>query len=285
MTIDLTSPAQLKDLLNRHGFHARKRFGQNFLVDRNIVNRVLDASDIRPGDAVIEIGPGAGTLTEGIAERGAKVLAIEIDRKLVPVLDEVTASHPNIEIVNADFLGLDLPGFLEERFDGERVKVIGNLPYYVTSPIIARIIESREQIERSILMVQREVADRLQASPGSRDYGSMSIFVQFHAEVETVAHVSRNVFLPPPDVSSAIVRLTPRMRPAVEVPSETAFFDVVHCAFGKRRKTLLNSLSDCPALGLSKEEVARLLNEAGIDPALRAERLSLEDFATIARAL
>lgn len=285
MTVDLTSPAQLKDLLNRHGFHARKRFGQNFLVDRNIVNRVLDAADIRPGDAVIEIGPGAGTLTEGISKRGARVSAIEIDRKLIPVLAEVMAGQSDVEIVNADFLDLDLSKFIAERVDGKKVKIIGNLPYYITSPIMAKMTEARERIEGSIVMVQREVADRLQASPGSRDYGSMSIFVQFHHEVEMVAHVSRNVFLPPPEVSSAVVRLTPRTQPPVEVPNEQVFFEVVHCAFGKRRKTLLNSLSGCHALGLAKEDVARVLEETGIDPSLRAERLSLEDFARIARAL
>ena len=180
---------------------------------------------------------------------------------------------------------MNLPQFLQEHFGDEKVKVLGNLPYYITSPIIGELLTARSQIERIVLMVQKEVAERLNACPGTKAFGSMSVFVQYYAEVEIVAHVSRNVFLPPPDVSSAIVRLTPRERPPVEVPSDELFFDVVHCAFGQRRKTLLNSLSDCQALGLNKEQVAKVLQAAGIEPSRRAETLSLDDFASIARAI
>jgi len=280
--IDLTSPAQLRELLARHGLRTKKRFGQNFLIDRNIVNKILDAADIHEGDPVLEIGPGVGTLTAAIAERGANLIAVEVDRDLIAVLDEVI---PGAEIVNADILSLDLAQFIEDRFGGSKAKVVGNLPYYITSPIITQVLEARERIERLVLMVQKEVAERLQASPGTKDFGSMSVFVQFYAEAEIVSHVSKNVFYPPPEVSSAVVRLTPRPEPPVDVPSEGAFFDVVHCAFGKRRKTLLNSLSDCPALGLSKERIRRALQNAGIDPSRRAETLSLEEFARITRSL
>ncbi len=285
MAIDLTSPAQLRELLNRHGFRAKKRFGQNFLIDRNIVNKILDSADIHEDDPVLEIGSGVGVLTQPIAERGAKVVAVEIDRDLVAVLQEVVTGHPNVEIVTADILRLDLSQFLADHFGDVKVKVIGNLPYYITSPIIAQVIDSRDRIDLLVLMVQKEVAQRLHASPGTKDFGSMSVFVQFYADTEVVAHVSKNVFYPPPEVSSAIVRLVPRSAPPVDVPSERAFFDVVHCAFGKRRKTLLNSLSDCPALGLAKEQIARVLHDADIDPSLRAEVLSLEDFARITRSL
>jgi len=281
---DLTSPVQLAELFRRYNFRPKKRFGQNFLVDRNVLNKVLDAAEIREGDPVLEIGPGAGAVTVALADRGAKVVAVEIDRGMIEILSEVVSGRSNVEVVTADILNLDMPSFLAERFGEQRIKVIGNLPYYITSPIIAGLLGARGHIERIVLMVQKEVAERIRAHPGTKDYGSMSVFVQFHAETEIVAHVSKNVFMPPPEVSSAILRLTPRRTPPVEVPSEGLFFDVVHCAFGQRRKTLLNSLSDCPALGLSKEQVGRILHDAQIEPSRRAETLSLADFAGIARA-
>jgi len=284
-SIDLTSPAQLKRLLRRHNFRIKKRFGQNFLVDRNILNKILEAADIGEGDAVLEIGPGAGTLTLAMAQRSARVAAVEVDRGLAAILDEVLEGHPNAVIVSADFLGLDLPQFLADHFGKAGVKVVGNLPYYITSPIITQLLLAGPQIERIVLMVQKEVAERLKASPGTKDYGSLSVFVQYYTEPEIVAHTSKNVFLPPPEVSSAIVRLIPRREPPVDVPNDELFFDVVHCAFGQRRKTLLNSLSDCPALGLSKEQVSQVLHDAGIESSRRAETLSLDEFAQIARAV
>lgn len=282
---DLTSPVQLKELLRRHNFYTKKRFGQNFLVDRNIVNKILDAADVHEGDPVLEIGPGVGTVTQALAERGARIIAVEVDRDLIGILSEVLDGHTNVSVVNADILSLDLPQFLRERFGDARVKVIGNLPYYITSPIVAQVLEAHRWVERLVMMVQKEVADRMKAEPGTKEFGSMTVFVQFHAEPEIITHVSKNVFQPPPDVSSAILRLTPRSEPPVEVPSEKQFFDVVHCAFGQRRKTLLNSLSDCPALGLSKDQVSHVLHAAGIEPSRRAETLSLADFARIARSL
>lgn len=281
--IDLTSPVQLTQFLRNHDFHTKKRLGQNFLVDRNVLNKIIDAADIHEGDPVLEIGPGVGTLTQALAERGAKVVAVEIDRNAIDLLSEVLADYPNVEIVNADFLNLDLPQFLIDHFGDVRVKALGNLPYYITSPIISALFTAGPRIERIVMMVQKEVAERLKSGPGTKAYGSMSVYVQYHSEAEIVAHVSKNVFLPPPEVSSAIVRLTPRIRPPVDVPSEEIFFDVVHCAFGKRRKTLLNSLSDCPALGLEKAQVSQVLQDAGIDPARRAETLSLDEFAAITR--
>lgn len=282
MNVDLTSPVQLLELFRRFDFRPRKRFGQNFLVDRNVLNKILDAADISEGDAVLEVGPGAGTLTQALAERGAKVVAVEVDRDLVAILCEIV---PTAEIVNADILSLNLPQFLRDHFGSMKVKALGNLPYYITSLIISELLAARSQVERIVLMAQKEVAERLKASPGTKDFGSMSVFVQYYSEVEVIAQVSRNVFLPPPDVSSAIVRLTPRERPPVEVPSDELFFGVVHCAFGQRRKTLLNSLSDCQALGLTKEQVSQVLHAAHIEPSRRAETLSLAEFATIARAI
>lgn len=283
--LDLTSPAQLTDLLRRHDVHPTKRFGQNFLVDRNVLNKILDALELHEGDRVLEIGPGAGTLTLALAERSANVVAVEIDRRLMSVLEEVLSDHPNVRVINADILGLNLPQFLSHHFGSERVKVVGNLPYYITSPIISALIQSRAQVSTIVLMIQKEVAERLRAAPGTKDYGSMSVFVQYYCEPEIIAHVSKNVFVPAPDVSSAIVRLRLREKPPVEVSSDDRFFDVVHCAFGQRRKTLLNSLADCPALGISKDQVAQVLHAARIDPSRRAETLSLDEFARIASAM
>jgi len=285
MSLDLTSPAQLTDLLQRHNFRIKKRFGQNFLVDRNILNKIVDSLELKEGDSVLEIGPGVGTLTQALAERGVRVVAVEVDRDLITILSELLADSQNVCLVNEDFLSLNLPEFLTEHFGEARVKVVGNLPYYITSPIIAELLQVRERLDRIVLMIQREVAERLRASPGTRDYGSMSVFVQFYCKFELVAYVSKNVFLPPPEVSSAIVRLLPLCRPPVEVPSEDLFFDVVHCAFGQRRKTLLNSLADCPELDLSKEQIARILHQAHVEPSRRAETLSLEEFASISRAI
>lgn len=281
--MDLTSPAQLSELLRRHGFRTKKRFGQNFLVDRNVLNKILDAADIHEGDSVLEIGPGAGTLTLAIAERGAKVVAVEVDRDLIPMLSEVLTGYENATVVNADFLTLDLPQFLTDHFGDTKVKIVGNLPYYITSPIISAVFQVRERIDGIVLMVQKEVAERLKAVPGTKDFSSISVFIQFYCIPELVANVSKNVFYPPPEVSSAIVKLIPRSEPPVSVPSDELFFNVVHCAFGQRRKTLLNSLSDCPSLGLDKSQIAQILQNAEIDPSRRAETLSLEEFAQITR--
>ncbi|MDI6827280.1 MAG: 16S rRNA (adenine(1518)-N(6)/adenine(1519)-N(6))-dimethyltransferase RsmA [Armatimonadota bacterium] len=284
-SIELTSPTQLAELFQRYSFHIKKRFGQNFLVDWNILNKILDAADVREGDNILEIGAGAGAVTLGMAERGARVVAVEIDQALLNILSEVLADRPNVQVVHADILGLNLPQFLNNYFGLAKVKVVGNLPYYITSPIITELLLARSQIEVIVLMVQKEVADRLRASPGTKDYGSMSIFVQFYSEIEVVAYASKNVFFPPPDVSSALVRLIPRAKPPVDVPNDELFFAVVHCAFGQRRKTLLNSLSDCQALGFSKSQIAQVSHETGIDFSRRPETLSLEEFARIAFAL
>ncbi|MHB0999940.1 MAG: 16S rRNA (adenine(1518)-N(6)/adenine(1519)-N(6))-dimethyltransferase RsmA [Armatimonadota bacterium] len=283
--IDLTSPAQLGDLLRRHGFYTKKRFGQNFLVDRNVLNKIVDALDLCENDCVLEIGAGAGTLTQALAEKGVKVVAVEIDCDLLNILSEVLFDYKNVEIVNADILRLDLASFLFEHFGDRPVKVVGNLPYYITSPIITQVFEVGSQVERVVLMVQKEVGDRLKAPTRTKDYGSMSIYIQYHSVPEFIAPVPPTVFFPPPDVSSAIIRLIPRTEPPVDVPSEKLFFDVVHCAFGRRRKTLLNSLSDCPPLSLTKEQVSEVLQKADIDYMRRAETLTLEDFATVTRVV
>jgi 16S rRNA (adenine1518-N6/adenine1519-N6)-dimethyltransferase len=283
--MNLTSLAEVDALLRRHGFQTRQRLGQNFLVDRNTLMKVVSAADLGPDDAVVEIGPGIGTLTVELAARAGRVTAVELDPRLLPILQEVLAGHANAEVVHADFLRLPLAEFIAERCGGRRCKAVANLPYYITSPALVALLEQHAFLERIVLMVQKEVADRLAAAPGTEAYGSLSVFAQWRATVETVARVSRHVFRPPPNVDSAIVRLLIRDAPPVPVADEARFFDVVHAAFQKRRKTLLNALSTFPALGLTKESAAAALGRAGIDPTRRGETLPIAEFAAVANAL
>lgn len=267
-------------LLAEHGLKPKKRLGQNFLIDRNVLNRIIEASGAGPGTNIIEIGPGLGTVTRELAATGTRVVCIEADRELIPVLDHVLAGMP-VEIVQADFLQIDLAQFMADRAEG-RWAVVGNLPYYITSPIITRLIDCGRLISHIVLMVQREVAQRLNARPGTEEYGSLSVFVQFHCEVSRVMKVSRNVFYPVPDVDSEIVKLEMRQKPAVAVSDEELMFRIVRAAFGKRRKTLANALSSSEDLHWSKEFTTTVLEEAVIDGGRRGETLSIEEFALLA---
>jgi 16S rRNA (adenine1518-N6/adenine1519-N6)-dimethyltransferase len=283
--MNLTSLAEVDALLRRHGFQTRQRLGQNFLVDRNTLLKVVAAAELDPEDVVLEIGPGIGTLTVELAARAGQVTAVELDPRLLPILREVLAGHANTEVIHADFLRLPLAEFLAGRCGPRRCKVVANLPYYITSPVLTALLDQHAMLERIVLMVQKEVADRLAAAPGTEAYGSLSVFAQWRATVETVSRVSRHVFRPAPNVDSAIVRLRIREAPPVPVANEARFFDVVHAAFQKRRKTLLNALSTFPALGLTKEEAAAALGRAGIDPMRRGETLSIAEFAAVAGAV
>lgn len=282
--MNLTAPAEVDALLKRHGFQTRRAFGQHLLIDRNVLTRIVGAASLGSEDRVLEIGPGIGTLTRELAAAAGRVTAIELDARLLPILGEVLADRPNAEVVHADFLRLDLTDFLAARCGERRCKVVANVPYYITSPIIAALLEQKRHLERIVLMVQREVAERLAGAPGTEDYGALAVFVQWHATIETVARVSRRCFLPPPRVDSAVVRLTPRPAPPAPVADEARLFDVVHAAFQKRRKTLLNALSTFPALNLSREAAAGALARAGIDPTRRGETLSLAEFARLSDA-
>lgn len=281
---NLTSPSAVDALLQRHGFRTRHALGQHLLIDRNVLTRVVAAAELSGADRVIEIGPGIGTLTRELAGAAGRVTAVELDRRLLPILGEVLSDRPNAEVVHADFLRLPLAEFLAERCGEGRCKVVANVPYYITSPILVALLAQKRFLERIVLMVQKEVAERLAAAPGTEAYGSLTVLVQWHATVETVARVSRRVFLPPPKVDSAIVRLRPRDSPPAPVSDEARLFDVVHAAFQKRRKTLLNALSTFPALGLTRDRAAAALARAGIDPTRRGETLSLAEFAALADA-
>lgn len=283
MELNLTSSAQIRSILTQHGLRPKKRLGQNFLIDRNILNRIVDAADAGPGENVLEVGPGLGVMTKEIAERGARVVCVEADKDFLPILEDVLADKPNVEIVIQDFLKVDLPEFLGSRADGKWV-MIGNLPYYITSPIIAKLLESKQLISRILLMVQREVALRLQAKPDTDDYGSLSVFVQYHCDVTSVIKVSKNVFYPVPDVDSEFIKLTVRDEPSVKVCNEQLFFNIVRASFGKRRKTLLNALSSSADLLWDKDRADLVLKAAGIDGVRRGETLSLQEFADLTNA-
>jgi 16S rRNA (adenine1518-N6/adenine1519-N6)-dimethyltransferase len=278
--VNLTAPSEVAALLRRHGLRPRKRWGQNFLIDRNTLENVLRAAELAPEDSVLEIGPGLGTLTRELAARCRRVIAVEIDPLLVGILrSETLADAANVELVHGDALALDLSALLREG----SWKVAANIPYYITTPLIERLLSVKERLERIVLMVQREVAARLTAAPGSADYSSLSVFVQYHTEPQITARVSRGAFLPPPDVDSAIVRLRVRREPPVTVQDEAFLLQVVRASFQQRRKTLLNALTTLP--DVSKEAAGMALERAGIDPARRGETLSLPEFARLADAL
>lgn len=284
-TTNLVSPSQVRSLLQRHGLRPLKRLGQNYLIDRNVLDKIVRLAEPAESRFVLEIGPGLGTVTQALAEQAEKVVAVEIDSRLLPVLEETLGGLSNVEVVNADFLRLDLDPFLNERFGSEKCAAVSNLPYYITSPIIVRLLENTERFSRIVLMVQREVAERLDAKPRTNAYGSLTVFVQFHCDVQIAAHVSKNVFFPAPEVDSALIVLDPLLEPSVKTVDEQLFFRIVRAAFGKRRKTLSNALVTAAGESWPKNAVQQALEKAGIDPPRRGETLSLEEFARLADEL
>ena len=285
----LYSPTTIKAVTHRHGFQTSKSLGQNFLVDGNIVDKIINGSDIGKTDLVIEIGPGMGVLTAAAAEKAAKVIAVEIDRKLIPILQDTLREFDNVEIRQGDIMKTDVAALVAEARaespDGySKVKVIGNLPYYITTPILMKLLEEggRNYADSITIMVQKEVADRMRAVPGSRIYGALSVAVQYYCEVELVAAVPKEVFYPKPKVDSSVLLLSLRKEPPVDLLSEEMFFKVFRAGFGQRRKTLLNALSG--GFDNGKEKIAAYLAEAGIDPGRRAETLGMSEFAALANA-
>jgi 16S rRNA (adenine1518-N6/adenine1519-N6)-dimethyltransferase len=283
MAVNLASPAVVAEILRRRGIHPKRRWGQNFLVDANLLAKVAQAGELEPGDAVLEIGPGLGALTRALAERVRQVLAIEIDPALYAALTEETAADlANVQVLHADFLQVDLDTVIPERLGPGRHPVVANIPYSITSPVVVRLLEHRHLFERIVLMVQREVADRLTGAPGSRDYGSLTLFAHLYADVRRVATVSRRAFLPQPEVDSAIVRLDVRPEPRYPDLDPERFLSVVHAAFQQRRKSLANSLTGPPLLW-TRDHARAALAAAGIDPVRRGETLTPDEFAALAR--
>ena len=285
--MDLYSPSTIRDIRERYGFQLSKSLGQNFITDRNVIGKIIEGAGIGEDDLVIEIGPGIGVLTAEAAQAAAKVIAIEIDSNLIPILEETLAGFDNIEIINRDILKTDLNEIIEEQaaagaFSGA-VRIIGNLPYYITTPIIMKVFESGVKADSVTVMMQKEVADRIKAGPGSKTYGAISVTVQYYCDVEHVATVPKEVFVPRPKVDSAVLNFIIRKEKPAELKSEKVFFDCIKAGFGKRRKTLLNSLTG--VCGLEKEDINEVLGEAAIEPTRRAETLSIEEFATIANLI
>ncbi|MDI6906861.1 MAG: 16S rRNA (adenine(1518)-N(6)/adenine(1519)-N(6))-dimethyltransferase RsmA [Thermoanaerobacterales bacterium] len=282
MSDEVLSPTRARALLARHGLRPKKALGQNYLVNAGVLDKVVAAVDVRPGETVIEIGPGLGALTRRLADAGARVIALELDRDLLPVLAETLGDRPGVEVVAADATRIDFGALLRERGLEGPYKVAANLPYYVTTPIIIRLLEASPAPRRAVVMVQKEVAERLVASPGTKAYGALSVLVQFYTEPSLVCRVSPGSFFPPPAVDSAVVALARRARPAVDVPDPAAFFRLVRAAFGQRRKVLPKALEGAGLGG--RETWARLMRREGLDPGRRGETLSLEEFGRLVRA-
>ncbi|EWG08750.1 16S rRNA (adenine(1518)-N(6)/adenine(1519)-N(6))-dimethyltransferase RsmA [Cytobacillus firmus] len=284
---DIATPARTRAILDKYGFSFKKSLGQNFLIDTNILRRIVDHADLTEESGAIEIGPGIGALTEQLARRSKKVLAFEIDQRLLPILKETLSPYPHVSIINEDVLKADVKTAIEREFEGfDDIMVVANLPYYVTTPIIMKLLEDKLPIRGIVCMLQKEVADRISARPGTKEYGSLSIAVQYYTEAETAMIVPKTVFVPQPNVDSAVIKLTKRKEPAVAVKSESFFFQVTKASFAQRRKTLLNNLtSQLPAGKQKKEQILSALEQANIEPGRRGETLSIEEFARLSDAL
>jgi 16S rRNA (adenine1518-N6/adenine1519-N6)-dimethyltransferase len=284
---DIATPVRTKEILDKYGFSFKKSLGQNFLIDTNILNRIVDHAELTEKSGAIEIGPGIGALTEQLARRSEKVVAFEIDQRLLPILADTLSPYPNVKIIHSDVLKADVQSVIESEFAGqEDVMVVANLPYYVTTPIIMKLLEERLPIRGIVCMLQKEVADRIAAKPGTKEYGSLSIAVQYYTRAETVMTVPKTVFMPQPNVDSAVIRLTLHDQPPVNVKDEKFFFHVTRSSFAQRRKTILNNLiSQLPDGKQKKEDILAALKDAGIVESRRGETLSIEEFARLSEAL
>ena len=282
---NLASVSVIKDILAASGFKFSKSLGQNFLIDENVLSKIVECSAIDKNSGVIEIGPGFGTLTQRLCMAAGKVVAIEIDKTAIPILEDNLSDFDNLKIINEDVLKCDLHKIIAAEFDGMDVKIAANLPYYITTPIIMHILESALPVCSLTVMIQKEVAMRIAAKEGTKDYGALSVAVNFYSEPEVVAHVPPSAFIPQPKVSSTVIRLKLRDKPPVEVADEKGFFKVVRAAFGQRRKTLLNALSNSPAIPLDKQGISKVLADCAIDEKRRGETLTLQNFADISNRI
>ncbi|MFS0865381.1 16S rRNA (adenine(1518)-N(6)/adenine(1519)-N(6))-dimethyltransferase RsmA [Fredinandcohnia sp. 179-A 10B2 NHS] len=287
MNKDIATPIRTRTILEKHGFSFKKSLGQNFLIDTNILHRIVDHAGVSEVTGAIEIGPGIGALTEQLAKRAKKVVAFEIDGRLLPILADTLSPYPNVEVIHQDVLKADVQSVINEKMnDVEEIMVVANLPYYVTTPIIMKLLTEKLPLRGIVVMLQKEVADRISAEPGTKDYGSLSIAIQYYTTAETVMTVPRTVFVPQPNVDSAVIRLLKREKPAVEVENEQFFFDVVRAAFGQRRKTILNNLTtNLPNGKEQKAVIEDCLQTAEIDSKRRGETLSIAEFGRLSDIL
>ena len=289
----LSNPRITVEILKKYDFAFRKRFGQNFLIDGRVLDKIIAGAGVCREDLVLEIGPGIGTLTQYLAEAAGKVISVEIDKKLLPILEETLSAYDNVKVINADVMDLDLNELIREemRISGgedkalEHVKVVANLPYYITTPILMALLEQKLTVENITVMVQKEVANRMKASAGTKDYGALSLAVQYYAEPYLVANVPRNCFMPRPNVDSAVIRLTKRSVPPVMVKDEKLLFAVIRASFEQRRKTLVNSLAGSSRLSFTKEQIVQAIEEAGLQQQVRGEALELAEFSRLTDCL
>ena len=281
----LSNPQKTIEVLQKYNFTFQKKFGQNFLIDPHVLDKIIAAAEITKDDFVLEIGPGIGTLTQYLAEAAREVVAVEIDSSLIPILEDTLSSYDNVSVINEDVLKVDLKKLAEERNGGKPIKVVANLPYYITTPIIMGPFESHVPLKSLTVMVQKEVALRMQAGPGTKDYGALSLAVQYYADPYLAANVPPNCFMPRPNVGSAVIRLTRFEETPVKVTDEALLFRLIRASFNQRRKTLQNGLVNSPELHFSKEQVAAAIETLGVSPSVRGEALTLEQFAALCNAL
>ena len=282
----LGNPTNTIAVLNRYGFSFQKKFGQNFLIDENVVEKIVRDAGVTKDDFVLEIGPGIGTMTQILCENAREVVAVEIDDKLIPILTEDTLSwYDNVTVIHEDILKLDIVKLANERNGGKPIKVVANLPYYITTPIIMGLFESHVPLDSITIMVQKEVADRMQVGPGTKDYGALSLAVQYYAKPQILLNVPASCFMPRPNVDSAVIQLTRYEKPPVEVADEHLMFRLIRASFNQRRKTMTNSVGNSPELSVSKEQMAAALEKCGLSATVRGEALTLAQFAELANVL
>ena len=282
---NLGIPQNTIAVLQKYNFNFQKKFGQNFLIDTNVLDRIISSAEITKEDCVLEIGPGIGTMTQYLAENAGEVVAVEIDKALIPILEDTLSTYDNVTVINDDILKVDINKIVAEKNNGKPIKVVANLPYYITTPIIMGLFESHVPLKSITIMVQKEVADRMQVGPGTKDYGALSLAVQYYAKPEIVANVPPNCFIPRPNVGSAVIRLTRYEDAPVKVQDEGKMFAIIRASFNQRRKTLVNGLSNAAGLNVSKEQVLEALEKMGLPATIRGETFTLEQFAQLSDLL
>lgn len=281
----LSNPQVTIETIKKYEFAFQKKFGQNFLIDGHVIEKIISAADITKEDCILEIGPGIGTMTQYLAEKAGQVVAVEIDKNLIPILDETLADYDNVTIINDDILKVDINKIVQEKNNGKPIKVVANLPYYITTPIIMGLFEKHVPLYSITVMVQKEVADRMKVGPGTKDYGALSLAVQYYAEPYLVANVPPNCFIPRPGVGSAVIKLTRYKEPPVKVKDEKLMFALVRAAFGQRRKTLQNAIANSNEQSFTKEEAKAAITRMGLSENIRGESLSLTEFAALSDIL
>lgn len=281
----LSNPQKTIEIIRKYEFAFQKKFGQNFLIDAHVLNKIIASAEITKDDCVLEIGPGIGTMTQYLAEAAGRVVAVEIDRNLIPILEETLSDYDNVTVINEDVLKVDINELAVHYNGGKPIKVVANLPYYITTPIIMGLFESHVPVKSITVMVQKEVAQRMQAGPGTKDYGALSLAVQFYAEPYIVANVPPNCFMPRPGVGSAVIRLTLHENPPVTVKNEKLLFQIIRASFNQRRKTLQNGLNNSQEIHASKEQIQAAIGQLGVSPSVRGEALTLGQFAVLADIL